>query len=270
MEITRERRFQLRAMELLQSTRLSGICLILALLCLWEASARLHWIDSPNWPPFSVIVVALFRGIASGEIIGAIGSTLWRMARGYAIGCAIALPVGFALALSRPIRLTLEPTFELLRPIPIPAIIPPLIFILGTNDPLKLFVIAFAIFFPIVLNTISGIIAVDTIYLQVARTFGHSRPSTLWQVVLPASMPFVLAGLRTSLALALIVAVVTEMIAGNSGVGYYLNTMQFAMRAADMYAAIIFLTVIAYAINRAFEEWEGHLLRWARLRENAG
>ena len=139
---------------LFRTTRLGGVVLVLALLCLWEASARFGLIQSVNWPPFSAVLVALFRGLADGELVSVIGSTLWRMARGYAIGCAIGVPLGIAVALSRPVRWTLEPTIELLRPIPVPAIIPPLIFVFGINDPLKLFAVAFAVLFPVALNTI--------------------------------------------------------------------------------------------------------------------
>lgn len=255
---------------LFRSTRIGGVCLVVLVLCLWEASVRFGLIESMNWPAFSTVVVALFHGLASGELLTVIGSTLWRMARGYAIGCAIGLPLGFAIALVRPIRLTLEPTIELLRPIPVPAIIPPLIFVFGINDPLKLFGVAFAVLFPVALNTMSGVASVDPIYLQVARTFGVARARTLIRVVFPAALPFILAGLRTSLALALVVTVVTEMIAGDSGVGYYLLTMQFAVRSADMYAAIILLAAVAYLLNWVFIAWEARIIHWARIREAAG
>lgn len=259
-----------RTARLLRTTRMSGAALVVLVLALWEGTARLGVVESVNFPPFSAVLGALWRGLASGELVAVIGSTLWRMARGYALGAAIGLPLGFALALLRPVRLLLEPTIELLRPIPIPAVIPPLIFIFGINDPLKLFAIAFAVLFPVALNSMSGVRAVDPIYLQVARTFGIPRGRTLLRVVFPATLPFVLAGLRTSLALALVVTVVTEMIAGDSGVGYYLVTMQFALRAADMFAAIILLTALAYLINRVFVAWEARLIRWARTREAAG
>jgi len=258
-----------RAGRLLRSTRLGGVGLVVLVLCLWEASVRFGLIDSVNWPAFTSVLAALYRGLVSGELPVVIGSTLWRTVRGYAIGCAIGLPLGFALALVRPVRLTLEPTLELLRPVPVPAIIPPLIFVFGINDPLKLFSIAFAVLFPVALNTMSGVMAVDPVYLQVARTFGVGRATALVRVVFPAALPFILAGLRTSLALALVVAVVAEMIAGDSGVGYYLTTMQFAMRAADMYAAIILLAAVAYLLNRLFIAWEARLIGWARTREAA-
>lgn len=251
----------------LRDSRLSGVLLVLALLGLWEATARFGVIQSNNWPPFSTVMASMVAGIADGELLPVIGSTLWRMARGYAIGCAIAVPVGFAIALYRPVRLGLQPTIELLRPIPIPAIIPPLIFLMGLDDTLRLFAIAFATFFPVALNTIAGVRAVDPIYSQVARTFGVPRLTTLRRVVFPAALPFVLAGLRTSLGLAFVVTVIAEMIVGQEGVGYYLITMEFAMRAPEMYAGIILVTVIAYLLNRGFVAWEARAIRWARLVE---
>jgi ABC-type nitrate/sulfonate/bicarbonate transport system permease component len=248
----------------LWQSRASGVLLLLLLLCLWEASARFGIVQSLNWPPFTIVLASLYTGIVSGEIAPVIVSTLWRMAQGYAIGCAVGVSVGFLIALFRPARLLLLPTIELLRPIPIPAIIPPLIFLLGLDDRLRLFSIAFATFFPVALNTLAGIRSVEPIYAQVARTFGVSRWTEIRRVVFPAALPFIFAGLRTSLALAFIVTVIAEMIVGQEGIGYYLVSMQFAMRAADMYGAILLVTCLAYLLNRAFIACEARAIRWAR------
>jgi NitT/TauT family transport system permease protein/sulfonate transport system permease protein len=250
-----------------RDSRMSGVLLVIALLCLWEASARFHIVDSVNWPPFSTVMIALVASLFDGEMLPVIFSTLWRMARGYAIGCALGVTIGFAIALYRPVRLALQPTIELLRPVPIPAIIPPLIFLLGLDDKLRLFAIAFATFFPVALNTLAGVRSIEPVYTQVARTFGVPRLTALRRVVFPAALPFILAGLRTSLGLAFVVTVIAEMIVGQAGIGYYLITMQFAMRAPEMYAGIILLTCLAYLINRAFVAWEAHAIRWARLVE---
>ena len=212
-------------------------------------------------------MTALYTGLVSGELETAIGSTLWCVLRGYVIGCSVGVVLGFAIALWRPIRLTLEPTIEILRTIPATAIIPPLIFVFGLGDPLKLFAISFAIVFPVTLNTITGVMSVDTTYIQVARTFGLSRTRILFRVMFPATLPFVMAGLRTSVGLALIVTVVSEMIAGSGGIGYYLLQMQFAMRASEMYAATILLAAVAYLLNRIFIAWEARVIHWARTRE---
>jgi ABC-type nitrate/sulfonate/bicarbonate transport system permease component len=257
------------AVAVLLDTRLSGACLVVLVLALWEASARFGWVESLNWPPFTAVVVALTRNLITGELVTVIGSTLWVMLRGYVVGCALGIALGFAVALSRPIRLTVEPAIDILRTIPTTAIIPPLIFIFGLNDPLKIFAVVFAVVFPTALNTISGVAAVDPMYLQVARTFGIPRARRFLRVLFPATLPFIFAGLRTSLALALIVTVVSEMIAGSGGIGYYLLQMQYALRPAEMYAAIIFLTVVAYALNRGFVFFEARLIHWARTREAA-
>jgi ABC-type nitrate/sulfonate/bicarbonate transport system permease component len=172
------------------------------------------------------------------------------------------------MARSRLVRLTLEPSVELLRPLPAVAIIPPLIFLLGVDDAFKIAIVAFATFFPVVVNTMSGVFAVDSVYLQVASTFGVSPRATLVRVVFPASLPFVLAGMRISLSIALIVTVVAEMLAGSEGIGYHVLAMQHAMRAADMYAAIIILALVGYASNRVFLEIEAQAIHWARLGEN--
>jgi ABC-type nitrate/sulfonate/bicarbonate transport system permease component len=238
-----------------------------ALLVLWEASVAWNWIESDNWPAFSAVVASLVRGIESGELIEVIWSSLWRMARGYAIGCALAVAVGVALATWRPARLTLQPLIEFVRPIPAPAIIPPLMFLLGADDGLKIFVVAFATFFPVLVNTMSGVASVDTVHHQVARTFGFKRAAILWRVVLPASLPHIFAGMRISLSMALIVTVVVELVAGSQGIGYYVISMQFASRAADMYAAIVLLTAVGYALNRSFVAFEARMLHWSRLRE---
>jgi ABC-type nitrate/sulfonate/bicarbonate transport system permease component len=114
----------------------------------------------------------------------------------------------------------------------------------------------------VLVNTVGGVHAVEGTTLDVARTLQVGRARTLLKVVLPASLPYVMAGMRTSLALALIVSVVAEMIAGSQGVGFHLMTMQYAMRAADMYAAIFLLAAVGYAMNLALLAVERRLLHW--------
>jgi ABC-type nitrate/sulfonate/bicarbonate transport system permease component len=251
-------------------SRSRGVALVVVLLLAWEMSARSGLVHSANWPPFSAVVVSLVRGIASGELLAVIGSSLWRMLQGYVLGSLVGIGIGIALAMIPPVRYTLMPAIELLRPIPITALIPPLIFVLGLEDRLKIFCIALSVFFPVALNTMAGVADVDPIYRQVAKTFGVPWHVMLRRVVIPAAMPLIFAGLRVGLAIALIVTVVSEMIAGQQGVGYYLMSMEFAMRATDMYAVIILLALVAYAINRAFITWEAQVIRWARTRELAG
>lgn len=250
-----------KAAGVVAGSRASGFLLILALFALWEISAR-WWADSASWPPLTQVFAALFTGFTGGELGGVFGSSLVRMFSGYLGGAAIGVAIGLAMASSRWVRALLEPSVELLRPIPIPAIVPPLILILGIDDAMKIFVVAFSSFFPIVINTFQGTRAVEPTLLAMSRTFGVSRLRTLARVVLPASLPYVFAGLRVSLALALIVTVVAEMIAGSEGIGFYLVSMQYAMRPADMYAGVLLIAATGYALNGLLLLLEQAVLPW--------
>ena len=241
--------------------RVWGVGLLLLLLLLWQVSA-LRWVSSANWPPVSEVARALVAGLRSGELLQVFGSTLWRMATGFALGSLAGVVLGLAMGSLPRVNAALRPLVELVRPIPIPAIIPPLILLLGIDHAMKVFIVAFACFFPVLVNTIGGVRSVDRTALDVARTLQVGRLRTQLQVVLPTSLPYILAGLRISLALALIVSVVAEMIAGSEGVGYYIMTMQFAMRASDMYAAIVLLAALGYGLNRAVLAVEHRLLHW--------
>lgn len=245
----------------LELRRTSGFVLLLALLGIWQISA-LWWVESPNWPPVTAIVVAFFNGLASGEILQVFGSSMWRMLVGYLAGAIVGVSIGLLMARQRWIDAALTPLIELLRPIPMPAIIPPLILLLGIDHTMKIFAVAFATFFPVLVNTAGGVRSVDRTLLDVARTFQQGGSRTVFRVILPAAMPYIFAGLRTSLALALIVTVVAEMIAGSEGIGYYVITMQYAMRAADMYAAIFALAAVGYTLNFITLQVERRVLHW--------
>lgn len=242
-------------------TRLSGFLLIGALFLLWEISAR-YWVGSDTWPPLSQVLAALAAGLQSGELSQVFGSSLLRMFAGYAAGTLAGVALGLLMASSSWWRALFEPSVELLRPIPIPAIVPPLILLLGIDDGMKIFVIAFSSFFPVVINTLQGAKAVDPTLLAMSRTFRVGSLRTLLRVVLPASLPYIFAGMRISLALAMIVTVVAEMIAGSGGIGFYLVSMQYAMRPAEMYAGVLLVAAAGYGLSSLLMMVEQRLLPW--------
>lgn len=133
---------------------------------------------------------------------------------------------------------------------------------LGVDNALKIFVISLACFFPVFLNTPGGIGAVDDVLLQTARTFRISGRKTLLSVVLPASLPMIAAGIRTATGIALVVTVIAEMIAGSSGLGYYIIQMQYALKPEAMYAAVICLAATGYLLNRLVLLAETHFVPW--------
>jgi ABC-type nitrate/sulfonate/bicarbonate transport system permease component len=241
-----------------------GAWLIVGLLLVWELSARSGLVTSSNWPPVSAILLAVGRDLDKGELVSALGGTLYRMAIGFALGAATGVVLGALLSLSRLARLTLEPAIELLRPLPIPALIPPLILFLGLDDPMKIAVVAFTVFFPVFVNTLHGALAIEPTYRAVATTFGTPWLRTLASVLLPATLPYVFAGLRISLGLAFVSVVAAEMVAGDSGIGYYITSMQYAGRGADMFAALFLVGLSGYLMNRVFLVLESSVLFWHR------
>ena len=243
-------------------TRASGFALIVLCLLLWEVSTRLGWVVSDNFPPFSQVLVAGAGGLASGELLQVLGSSLYRMLAGYVIACVAGVAFGLVLGMSRLLDTLVRPLIEVLRTLPSPAIVPPLILFLGVDDALKICIIGLAAFFPVFVNTFGGVRSVDETMRLTARTLGLSASQTLRKIMLPAVLPSALAGMRISLSLSLVITVVAEMISGASGVGYFLNLMQYALRADLMYAAIIGVSAAGYLLNRLFLAAERRVLHW--------
>jgi ABC-type nitrate/sulfonate/bicarbonate transport system permease component len=196
-----------------------------------------------------------------------LGPTLWRIGIGFGLATLIAVPLGLLMGSIPFVYRLFEPITEFIRPIPSSAYIPVAILFLGIDNEMKIFVVFLACIFPILLNTYSGVRAVDPVLIDTGRTFGISRAMALWQIMLPAALPSILTGMRISLGIALIVSVVSEMISGNSGVGYFILDMQRIFRVPEMFAGIFTLGLLGYLINFAFIKVESNFLRWREPNE---
>jgi len=172
------------------------------------------------------------------------------------------VPLGLLMGSIALLYRLMEPLTEFIRPIPAAAYIPVAILFLGIGNEMKIFVVFLACLFPILLNTYGGVRGVDPVLVDTGRTFGISRFRALCQIVFPAALPSILTGMRISLGIALIVVVVAEMIAGNSGIGYYILDMQRSFRVPEMFAGIFTLGLLGFIINFVFLKIEQHFLRW--------
>ena len=153
----------------------------------------------------------------------------------------VAVPLGLLMGSISFVYRLLEPITEFIRPIPSSAYIPVAILFLGIGNEMKIFIVFLACLFPVLLNTYGGVRGVDPVLVDTGRTFGLSRLSALRQIIFPAVLPNILTGMRISLGIALIVAIVAEMITGNSGIGYYILDMQRTFRVPEMFAGIFTL-----------------------------
>jgi len=181
---------------------------------------------------------------------------------GYLLAAGIGVVLGLMMGYYKPVYCLFEPIVELLRPIPSPAYIPVIILFLGIGSEMKIFMIFLASLFPIVLNAMSGVRAIEEDLVQTGRTFGLPNRQILRQIILPASAPYLFTGLRISLAVSVIVAVLAEMIASNDGIGFYILNSQRTFRIAEMYSGIISLGIFGYLLNQGFVWIEQRTLRW--------
>jgi ABC-type nitrate/sulfonate/bicarbonate transport system permease component len=244
------------------NTRLIGIVFIAALLVLWEVAAANAIFPPMSFPRISAIIATWWQLVVSGELPGEVLPSLWRMFAGYFIGVAIGVGLGLLMGYVRFFYNLFEPITEVLRPIPSPAYLPIMILFLGIDDEMKIFMVAFATLFPVLLNTYSGVRSVDPIQLQTARTFGVSGRKLLTQIVLPAASPYIFTGMRVSLAVALIVMVISEMVAASNGIGYFILSAQRGFKIRDMFAGVLTLAILGYVLNRLFLLIENRVLAW--------
>jgi NitT/TauT family transport system permease protein len=244
------------------NTRLLGVIFIGAILILWEVAAAAAVFPPMSFPRMSAILSAWWDLVVSGELLREVLPSLARTFAGYFIGVALGVGLGLLMGYVRFFYNLLEPITEVLRPIPSPAYLPIVILFLGIDDEMKIFMIAFASLFPVLLNTYSGVRSVDPIQLQTARTFGVSGRRLLTQIVLPAASPFIFTGMRVSLAVALIVMVISEMVAASNGIGYFILSAQRGFKVRDMFAGVLTLALLGYILNRLFLLIENRVLAW--------
>ena len=250
-----------RVTRWLQTSRGSGVILILLLLGLWQFSA-LYIMDTPTWPPVTRIFTAWYENVADGMLVKHLLATFWRQMLGYFLAVALGISIGVAIGYYRILFNLLEPLIEVFRPIPGPAYLPVLVLFVGIGHEMKVVLIMVASLFPILLNTYGGVRAIDPVQFDTARTLGLTTLQTLREVVLPAASPQILTGMRISLAISLILAILSEMIVSNDGLGYFTLLAERTFKVPDMYAGIFTLALFGYVLNRLFLIGESRLIRW--------
>jgi len=244
-----------------ETSRGSGVVLIVLLLGFWQFSA-LYIMDTPTWPPVTRIFAAWYENIADGTIIKHLLATLWRQMLGYGLAVVLGISLGLAIGYYLIVYNLLEPLIEVFRPIPGPAYLPVLVLFVGIGHEMKVVLILVASFFPILLNTYGGVRSIDPVQFDTARTLGLTTLQTLREVVLPAASPQILTGMRISLAISLILAILSEMIVSNDGLGYFTLLAERTFKVPEMYAGIFTLALFGYVLNRLFLMGEARLIRW--------
>jgi NitT/TauT family transport system permease protein len=261
--------------------RLRGLLLPVVLLAVWEACARAGLVSAIVLPAPSAVarrwLAALLPAEAhdpaagsrlawlfSGELVADAGSSLFRVVVGFLLGTALALPLGLVMGASARVHGLVNPLLQVLRPIPPIAYIPLAILWFGLGNPPAVFLIALGAFFPVLMNTMAGVRQVDDIYIRAARNLGAGRGTLFRRVMIPAAMPFILAGMRIGVGTAFIVVIVSEMIAVNDGLGYRILEAREFMWSDKIIAGMLTIGLLGLAIDAGMSRLNRYLLRWHR------
>ena len=228
----------MRARRRFQRVNVLGWLLVFAIALLAEIAIQLFDLHDTVSPP-SETVTALAEGLASGELLAALRTTLEAYISGLALAIVVGVVVGVLIGSS---RLLLDASFvvlEFLRPIPAVALIPLAILFFGLGTEMRRYVIAYAAVWPILINTLYGVRGSDRILHEVAIASGVGRLGRLVRVTLPSASPSIATGIRVSASIALLVAVTAEFVTGSEGVGAYMQQQQLAFQLPEMYAAVL-------------------------------
>jgi ABC-type nitrate/sulfonate/bicarbonate transport system permease component len=240
--------------------RLFGWLVFAAVLVVWQRYSATH--PSPRYATVTDVAADWWLQIRGGPLLTAALQTLRTMAIGYAVAAVLAVVIGVLMARVRLVYVLLEPPLELLRPMPISAVIPLLMLYLGIDDAMKITVVSVAAFFHILLNAYSGAGSTHRTMMDTARTFGLSWRQTMTEVVIPAAAPSIFVGLRSALAASLVISVVVGMIAGNDGLGHLLMIEQQSFQVTDLIVGAVSVAMLGYLLNTAFLLIEKRVLHW--------
>ncbi len=238
------------------------LVLPVVLIALWHIAVAARWVPPTLIASPADVLANLIRLAGDGTLAVHVWASLWRLIQGFGLGAAAGLMIGCWIGLSWRAERFLAPTIGLLAPIPPTAWIPLLIILLGFGEPSKIWLIAIGVFFVVATNTISGIRNVDVRLVEVATIYRKSRLEVLSRILLPASLPSILMGLRLGLGLSWILLIAAELISAQKGIGWFVYDFRNFSRPADMISGMVCIGILGMASDWMMVALQRRLLRW--------
>lgn len=227
----------------------------------WQWSATHGMLGNNILPAPLAVLRSAWKLAINGELWTHLGTSFLRAAAGFMVGASLGLLLGLATGLSRTGEMLFDSTLQMLRNVPVLAMVPLVILWFGIDEGAKLFLVAFSTLFPVYLNTYHGIKSVDPALIEMGRSYGLGRWGLLREIILPGATSSILVGVRYALGVAWIVLIIAETISASAGIGYLaLNAREF------LQTDIIVLSIILYALLGKLTDWLARLLerRWLR------
>lgn len=216
------------------------------------------------FPPPHLVLETGARMLASGELPRHILASLSRVVQGFLLAALAGVLVGTLVGRSRLLENLIEPTLEILRPIPPLAFLPMMVLWFGIGEASKVAFIAYAAFFPIFTTTVEGIKYVDPLLIRASASLGASEREIFRYVIIPAAIPNIITGLRIGFGLSFFVIVAAEFIAADSGLGYLINDARTFFLVANMFLGAAVIGAIGFFFNLVLRKLEARLLRWRK------
>jgi ABC-type nitrate/sulfonate/bicarbonate transport system permease component len=242
------------------SERLMGLVAPVGLFVLWEVLADVHVIDTRFFPAPSSIAGTFRTLIMNGQLLANTTISLERLFFGFLLGAIPALIIGLTMGLYRPVRALVEPLIQGTYPIPKSAILPLILLIFGLGEPSKIVMVAIGVFYPVVINTVSGVLQIPKIYLDVGHNFGANRWNMFTTIALPGALPFIMTGVKLGAGLGLILIAIAEMIGAQSGLGYMIWNAWQILSVNTMYVGLIMIALVGFALTAILNEVERLLI----------
>jgi ABC-type nitrate/sulfonate/bicarbonate transport system permease component len=239
------------------------ISVLVGLVVTWQLVTTV--VDDPvRWPTFGAVAGRLWTiWLANPEAwVENLVPSLIRLLVGWSIAIVVGVTVGTVIGLSARARDYVDPIIQFLRAIPPPTLLVLFIVVLGIGDAMKIAMIAFGVVWPILINTADGVGSVEALQRDTGRAFRISRLDQLILIILPSAGPKIFAGLRISLSIAVILMVISEMVATLNGVGFTLVQAQRNFRYLDVWAGMLLLGIIGYVLSTGLNLVERRVLRW--------
>jgi ABC-type nitrate/sulfonate/bicarbonate transport system permease component len=216
----------------------------------------------PYVPPLQTIFATFPDTWTWQRFVDDVVPSLLRLLVGYAVAVVLGVALGIAVGRSRSLRSVLEPVLEFFRAIPPPVLIPIVILFAGIHDTMKVIVIVSGCIWPVLLNTVEGVRAVDEVLIDTSRCYGISGTARLRRLTLRAASPQILAGMRQALSLAIILMVISEMFAASNGLGFTNVQFQRGFAIPEMWTGIIVLGLVGITLSLIFGLVERRALAW--------
>lgn len=237
---------------------------ILLFLAFWELGPRYLASDSTRvfLPPLHEVLIAGADLIATGALQSHVAASLTRSAAGFSIAVVLGISLGLVIAWYRPLHSFLNPLLELFRNTAALALLPVFTLLLGIGEESKITIVAFAAFFPVLLNTIAGVRTVDPLLVRAARSLGLRSPALFRKVILPSAVPTIFTGIRMAGTSAILVLIAAEMVGAKAGLGYLITNAQNSFLIPQMYAGILTVSLLGLLVNGLLVAAERHFSRW--------